>query len=96
VADRGAALPPLAALGALLPASLYGEGLARAFDRLSRTQGRRRSLRGRTGALAVVLVTPALLLAGVGAQEGTRARPARACRDGCSGSTWRSSWSGSP
>ena len=70
--DAGARMPPLAAAAALLPASLYGEGLVRAFDRLSRSDGRRRSLRGRVGALVVVLATPLLLLAGVAAQSGLR------------------------
>lgn len=72
LAEAGSALPPLAALAALLPASLYGEGLVRAFDRLSREEGRRRSLRGRLGAGVVVLATPGLLLLGVAAQNGLR------------------------
>lgn len=67
----GTGLSPLAALAALLPASLYGEGLVRAFDRLSRSgDGGRRSLRGRLGALVVVAASPALLLAGVAANNG--------------------------
>jgi len=72
VAERGAALPLPAAAAALLPASLYGEGLVRALDRFSPAQGRRRGLRGRLGAAAVVVATPALLLAGVGAQGAAR------------------------
>ena len=75
--DAGVRMPLLAAAAALLPASLYGEGLVRAFDRLSQhgdaTGGpARRSLRGRLGALVVVLLTPLLLLAGVAAQSGVR------------------------
>jgi membrane protein len=58
----------------VLPASLYGEGLVRAFDRLSATTGRRRSLRGRLGSLAVVAASPILLLGGLAAARGlTRA-----------------------
>lgn len=69
----GASMPPLAAVAALLPAGLYGEGLVRAFDRLSRRGDRgRRGLRGRLGTLGVVVVSPALLLAGVSAQSGLR------------------------
>jgi membrane protein len=73
--EAGVRMPPLAAAAALLPASLYGEGLVRAFDRLSRNTVARpggRSLRGRLGALVVVLLTPLLLLAGVAAQSGVR------------------------
>jgi membrane protein len=65
----GVSMSPLAALAALLPASLYGEGLVRAFDRLSRSgDSGRRSLRGRLGALVVVAASPLLLLAGLAAQ----------------------------
>jgi membrane protein len=72
VAERGAALPLAAAAAALLPASLYGEGLVRALDRFSPGEGRCRTLTGRAGAVVVVLATPALLLAGVGAQNAAR------------------------
>jgi membrane protein len=57
----------LAALSALLPASLYGEGLVRAFGRFSDGGRRARSLHGRIGALVVVSMSPVLLLAGLGA-----------------------------
>ena len=66
----GTSMSPLAALAALVPASLYGEGLVRAFDRLSERTGRRRSARGRLGSLVVVAVSPALLLAGLSASQG--------------------------
>ena len=61
----GTSMSPLAALAALVPASLYGEGLVRAFDRLSEAGGRRRSLRGRLGSLVVVAMSPVLLLGGL-------------------------------
>lgn len=67
LSEAGTSMSPLAALAALVPASLYGEGLVRAFDRLSASSGRRRSLRGRLGSLAVVAASPVLLLAGLSA-----------------------------
>ena len=70
LSSAGTAMSPLAALAALLPASLYGEGLVRAFDRLSARTGRRRSARGRLGALVVVAMSPGLLLAGLVATRG--------------------------
>lgn len=63
----GTSMSVLSALAAIVPASLYGEGLARAFDRLSRGGGRRRSLRGRLGSLVVVAISPVLLLGGLAA-----------------------------
>jgi membrane protein len=63
----GTSMGWLAALGALLPASLYGEGLVRAFGRFSDGARRSRSLHGRIGSLVVVSMSPALLLAGLGA-----------------------------
>ena len=69
--DAGTDMPPLAAVAALLPASLYGEGLVRAFDRLSRAGEKgRRTLRGRLGSLVVVAFSPVLLLAGLSAGSG--------------------------
>lgn len=65
--ESGTAMSPLAALAALVPASLYGEGVVRAFDRFSDGPSRRRSLRGRLGSLVVVTMSPVLLLAGMGA-----------------------------
>ena len=70
LSQAGTSMPPLAALAALVPASLYGEGLVRAFDRLSETRGRRRSARGRLGSLVVVAMSPALLLGGLAASRG--------------------------
>ncbi|MCW2678790.1 MAG: putative glycosyl transferase [Frankiales bacterium] len=70
LADAGTAMSPWAALAALVPASLWGEGLVRAFDRLSESPGRRRSLRGRIGSLVVVAASPVLLLAGLSAARG--------------------------
>ena len=71
LAEAGSELQPLAALAAFVPASLYGEGLVRAFDRLSVSGERgRRSLRGRVGSLVLVAVSPVLLLAGLAATSG--------------------------
>ncbi len=70
LAAAGTSMSPLAALAALVPASLYGEGLVRAFDRLSERTGRRRSTRGRIGSLVVVAMSPVLLLAGLSAARG--------------------------
>ena len=67
LASAGTSMSPAAALAALVPASLYGEGLVRAFDRLSARGGRRRSMRGRLGALVVVAMSPVLLLGGLAA-----------------------------
>ncbi len=66
LADTGSRLGPGPALAALVPATLYGEGLVRAFDRLSvRGDEGRRSLRGRLGSLVIVAFSPVLLLAGL-------------------------------
>ena len=65
LASAGTSMSPLAALAALLPTSLYGEGLVRAFDRLSERPSRRRSVRGRLGSLVVVAMSPVLLLFGM-------------------------------
>ena len=67
LSSAGTSMSPLAALAALVPASLYGEGLVRAFDRLSVRPGRRRSARGRVGSLVVVAMSPVLLLGGMAA-----------------------------
>ena len=67
LATAGTSMSPFAALGALLPASLYGEGLVRAFDRFSSRDGRRLSARGRIGSLVVVAMSPLLLLGGLSA-----------------------------
>ena len=71
LAGAGGQLEMTEALAAFVPASLYGEGLVRAFDRLSIGGERgRRSLRGRIGSLVLVVVNPVLLLAGLGATHG--------------------------
>ena len=67
LSSAGTSMSPLAALAALLPTSLYGEGLVRAFDRLSERPSRRRSVRGRLGSLVVVAMSPVLLLGGMSA-----------------------------
>jgi uncharacterized BrkB/YihY/UPF0761 family membrane protein len=66
VADLGAGLGVGALIALLWPATSYGAGLARAFDRLS--PGRNepaKGLRGRALALALVGLMPALVLAGL-------------------------------
>lgn len=71
LADAGTGLGPLNALVALVPASLYGEGLVRAFDRLSSAgEPGRRSLRGRLGSLLLVAASPFLLLLGLTTTRG--------------------------
>ncbi|MDP9436894.1 MAG: YihY/virulence factor BrkB family protein, partial [Actinomycetota bacterium] len=75
LAAAGAGLSAPQALAALLPASLYGEGLVRAFDRLSdAAPAGARGLRRRLASLALLAVSPLLLLAGLAASRGlTRA-----------------------
>ena len=71
LSEAGTSLGPVRALAALVPATLYGEGLVRAFDRLSdRGNGGRRSLRGRLGSLGILGLAPVLLLAGLLATRG--------------------------
>lgn len=68
LADAGVGLGLGPAIAAFIPASLYGEGLVRAFDRLSvRGERGKRTLRGRLGSLVIVALSPVLLLAGLGA-----------------------------
>ena len=69
LSSAGTSMSPLAALAALVPASLYGEGLVRAFDRFSDRPSRRRSARGRIGSLVVVALSPILLLGGLSAAQ---------------------------
>ncbi len=69
LASAGTSMSPLAALAALVPASLYGEGLVRAFDRIGEQRGRRLSTRGRIGSLVVVAMSPVLLLGGLSAAQ---------------------------
>lgn len=62
--QAAAALPFVAVIASIVPGTLYGEGLARAFDRLSGTAGTRaRGLRGRISLLAVLWLLPLLALA---------------------------------
>ncbi len=62
LAERGSRLPSLAALAALVPAGLYGEGLVRAFARLSPDVVRARALRGRLVTVVLVALSPGLVL----------------------------------
>ena len=59
----GAHLSVLTLLVALLPSTLYGEGLRRAFGRLARTDESYTGWRGRAGVLPLLLVTPLMALA---------------------------------
>ncbi|GAA1606706.1 YhjD/YihY/BrkB family envelope integrity protein [Actinoplanes couchii] len=61
--DAGLALTPLFALASLLPATLYGEGLRRAFASLSAPSDRLTGWRGRLAWLPLLAAAPALLLA---------------------------------
>ena len=66
LADVGPSLGITAALAALLPATTYGEGLVRAFDRLGdggRTEGR--IWRGRLRAFALLALLPGLVMVGL-------------------------------
>lgn len=66
VADLGARAGLVAVVAALWPATAYGSGLVRVFDRITFGQGEdRKGLRGRGLALAVVGVVPVLVLAGL-------------------------------
>lgn len=69
LARAGTGMSPLAALAAVVPASLYGEGLVRAFDRLSARDAGNRSLRGRVGSLVLFGMSPVLLLGGLAASS---------------------------
>lgn len=65
VARLGTSLGLWAVVGALWPATSYGAGLTRAFDRLSPGKGRElKGLRGR--GLALVALMPVLVLGGIG------------------------------
>lgn len=60
-------LGPVPLLAALIPATGYGEGLLRAFDRLAGGTVRSRGLRGRLLSLPLVPLLPAVALLGLGA-----------------------------
>ena len=82
LAQAAASLSPLAVVAALIPATSYGEGLLRAFDRLAEVRTSAKGLRGRLktiallsalppltmGAFGVVAVLPAVLGEGLGMQ----------------------------
>ncbi|MCF6743018.1 YihY/virulence factor BrkB family protein [Blastococcus sp. KM273128] len=59
--EAGAGLDPLGALLALLPMSLYGEGLRRALLRFSSRHEGHTAWRGRLAALPLLLLAPVLL-----------------------------------
>lgn len=65
VAEKGASQGVLALLTALWPASAYGSGLARAFERLSPGTKKVQGLRGRAFVLALLL--PVFAIGGLGA-----------------------------
>lgn len=60
---EGAHLRLLTAVVALLPSTLYGEGLRRAFARMARTDESYTGWRGRAGVVPLLLVTPLMALA---------------------------------
>lgn len=75
VAELGTSLGLLALAGALWPATAYGSGLVRVFDRLSmgRPRPAAKALERRALALALVAVVPVLILASLlAAYAGTR------------------------
>jgi membrane protein len=63
ILDQAAQLSVLGALLALLPATLYGEGLRRTYASLSGSPDTAGGLRGRLAVLPVLAVAPLLLLA---------------------------------
>ena len=88
LAENGTGMSPLAALAALVPASLYGEGLVRAVDRPQRARpGAGAPCAAGSASLVVVAFSPLLLLGGLSAAagltralgDGTAAAAARAC-----------------
>ncbi len=62
----GSSLSWWAALACVLPATLYGEGLRRAYARLAETADGAPGLRGRLAVVPLLLVAPLLLLAVLG------------------------------
>jgi membrane protein len=61
--EAGAHLPVLTLLLAVVPSTLYGEGLRRAFVRLAGSDESYVGWRGRLGVLPLLLVTPLMALA---------------------------------
>jgi membrane protein len=62
----GSRLSWWAALACVLPATLYGEGLRRAYARLAETPDEAAGLRGRLAVVPLLVVAPLLLLAVLG------------------------------
>lgn len=65
VARQGTSLGVGAMIAALWPATAYGSGLVRAFDRLSPGSRELRGIRGR--GLAVMVILPVFVIGGIGA-----------------------------
>ena len=66
LAEIGPTLGLLAAVAALVPATSYGEGLVRAFDRLGgRLRSERRAWRGRLRSLVLLAVLPGITMLGL-------------------------------
>lgn len=66
LADVGPRLGFPALLAALIPATTYGDGLARTFDGLAdRAEGRARSLRGRLRSLLLLAALPPVVMVGM-------------------------------
>lgn len=66
VAQAGTGIGFTAALTALWPASAYGSGLVRAFDRLTGAKRQNKGLRGRLLSLSLLGVLPVLVLVTLG------------------------------
>lgn len=91
LAEAGTRLSPPRVLAALLPATLYGEGLVRAFDRLSAHGDRgRRPLRGRLGSARWSCSRPAHCCCSPGWPPAPASKPTSApgSARSCSASTW--------
>lgn len=67
LAEIGSSLSLLAFVAALVPATSYGEGLVRAFDRLAEEESRAKGVRGRLLSLLLLAVLPLLVLTGLAA-----------------------------
>lgn len=65
LAGAASRLSPLAVAAALIPATSYGEGLLRAFDRLADVRTARKGLSGRLRAIALLGAMPLLVLGAV-------------------------------
>lgn len=67
LAEVGPRLGLVSFLAALIPATSYGEGLVRAFDRLAEADTARKGLRGRLLSLALLAALPVVVVIGLGA-----------------------------